>query len=332
LTLHALAAIVAKEPLWPPGGQLRAEAAAVAPAHAGGAGGVAVAPQTAGVLKLAPTTRLLVVAPHPDDEVIGAGGAMRRAVESGIPVHVVFVTSGDGYPDTLLTSLRLRHPTGRAYVEMGEIRQREALRALESLGVSPDEVSFLGFPDGGLAGLWTDHWTLPYSSPFTRHERPPYREALDQSAEYDGTALVSLLERVMRDFAPTLILIPHPSDAHPDHATAGNFAIEAVDNLQEEGSLRRDTEVLTYLVHHGMWPDSSPGRMELVPPRREWVADTDWLTFPLSEEERREKEAALRAYETQMEVMPRFLLLFARRNELFGELRPTVQKQIADAH
>jgi len=38
--------------------------------------------------------RLLVLAPHPDDEVIGPGGTLIRAQRAGATVHVVYMTSG----------------------------------------------------------------------------------------------------------------------------------------------------------------------------------------------------------------------------------------------
>jgi len=257
-----------------------------------------------------------------------------RAVDAGLAVHVVFVTSGDGYPEALRKDLHLSNPTGQAYVEMGEIRQRESLRVLEGLGVSADDVSFLGFPDGGLAGLWREYWNSdrPYRSPYTREVHPPYADSVDPRVGYKGTDLVEVLERVVRGFGPTLIVIPHPNDVHPDHAAAGEFAIEAVDNLQEEGTLRRDAELVTYLVHHGLWPDNASGAIELKPPGPDWVPATDWLSLPLTDDERRAKEVALRSYESQMEVMEEFLMRFVRRNELFGELRPEVQKQIAEVH
>ena len=49
-------------------------------------------------LDVPPQTRLLVVAPHPDDETLGAGGLMERVHESGGRVNVVYLTDGDGYP------------------------------------------------------------------------------------------------------------------------------------------------------------------------------------------------------------------------------------------
>jgi hypothetical protein len=48
---------------------------------------------------LSAETRLLVVAPHPDDEVLGAGGLMQQVHEAGGTVRVVYLTNGDGYRD-----------------------------------------------------------------------------------------------------------------------------------------------------------------------------------------------------------------------------------------
>jgi N-acetylglucosamine malate deacetylase 1 len=42
-----------------------------------------------------PGERLLVLAPHPDDDVFGAGGVLLKAIKLGKMVHVVYVTNGD---------------------------------------------------------------------------------------------------------------------------------------------------------------------------------------------------------------------------------------------
>jgi len=38
--------------------------------------------------------RVLVIAPHSDDEVIGCGGVIARHVRSGSTVHIVYMTDG----------------------------------------------------------------------------------------------------------------------------------------------------------------------------------------------------------------------------------------------
>jgi LmbE family N-acetylglucosaminyl deacetylase len=48
------------------------------------------------VLRLNPNERAIVIAPHPDDEVLACGGLIQRALVVGASVWVVYVTSGDG--------------------------------------------------------------------------------------------------------------------------------------------------------------------------------------------------------------------------------------------
>jgi N-acetylglucosamine malate deacetylase 1 len=77
--------------------------------------------------------KVLVVAPHPDDESIGCGGALRRHVERGDRVAAVYLTSGE---------LGLKQfPREEAW----KIRETEAQKAAKILGLA--EPVFLRFPD-----------------------------------------------------------------------------------------------------------------------------------------------------------------------------------------
>jgi LmbE family N-acetylglucosaminyl deacetylase len=83
---------------------------------------------------------VLVLAPHPDDETIGCGGAILLHRRRGDEVKVVFVTDGAaGDPR--------RFYRGRDYVA---VRRREARRAARVLGVG--SLEFWKHPDGALAG------------------------------------------------------------------------------------------------------------------------------------------------------------------------------------
>ncbi len=44
-------------------------------------------------------TKLLIVAPHPDDEILGVGGSMIKAIENGQEVVVLYLSSGDSIED-----------------------------------------------------------------------------------------------------------------------------------------------------------------------------------------------------------------------------------------
>ncbi|WP_157448829.1 PIG-L family deacetylase [Deinococcus peraridilitoris] len=41
---------------------------------------------------------VLLIAPHPDDETLGAGGVLQDAIARGREVWVAFVTNGDAFP------------------------------------------------------------------------------------------------------------------------------------------------------------------------------------------------------------------------------------------
>lgn len=87
-----------------------------------------------------PDGRILVLAPHPDDETLGCGGTIIQARRRGARVHVAFVTDGAA-----------SHP-GAAVAGLEQTRRQEALAACAALGVDAANVSFMDFPDGDLSG------------------------------------------------------------------------------------------------------------------------------------------------------------------------------------
>lgn len=89
-----------------------------------------------------PIRELLVVAPHPDDETLGAGGLIASFRASGHLVTVVAVTDGDRAFSN--------------YPRLAEIRVEEQERALARLGVSSDHIVRLGLPDSAVASREED--------------------------------------------------------------------------------------------------------------------------------------------------------------------------------
>src|SRR5262245_39491664 len=85
-------------------------------------------------LTLPRAARVMVVAPHPDDETLGAGGVINRLTRQHIPTRVVFVTNGDGWPWAVQEDFALKKPTDADYVALGELRQHEAWAATRRLG------------------------------------------------------------------------------------------------------------------------------------------------------------------------------------------------------
>lgn len=81
-------------------------------------------------------SRIMVFAPHPDDDVLGCGGSIVKHRKKGRRVKVVYLTSGEAGSPGL-------YPGG-----LNRVREEEAVRALRVLDV--EEPVFLGMPDGGI--------------------------------------------------------------------------------------------------------------------------------------------------------------------------------------
>lgn len=268
--------------------------------------------------------RILVVAPHSDDETLGAGGFLHDAVQSGAKAYVALVTNGDGFTLAADREFHSLLPTSRKFIELGYKRQGESLNALRILGVARDNVFFLGYPDRGMAPIWEDHWTKsnPYLSRFTQSYVNPYFDSYQISAVYSGEDVVRNLEAIIQKLRPTIILTAAPVDAHPDHWATYNFTLYAVLDLEQKGLLPFPRpRVLWYLVHRGDWPyprGLHPGD-ELLPPESLLHVNFRWLAHPLSDAAVAAKAAAVRAYRSQMSIMAGFLLSFVRADEVFAE-------------
>jgi LmbE family N-acetylglucosaminyl deacetylase len=85
--------------------------------------------------------RLVVVAPHPDDEVLACGALLQRHGERGGETCIVAVTDGEA-----------SHPGLSAQERAGLAQQRrqERLRGLACMGLPPTAVRRLGLPDGAV--------------------------------------------------------------------------------------------------------------------------------------------------------------------------------------
>lgn len=128
----------------------------------------------------------LVVAPHPDDETIGAFGLIRLLRRRGARVRVLIATDGAGsHPGSS------RWPTARLIAE----RERETRAVLARVGVAAGDIRFLRLPDGGM--------TAGGATMRTRLAR-----ALARARGHD------------------LLVMPAPDDDHPDHRIVSQIAAE----------------------------------------------------------------------------------------------------------
>ncbi len=293
---------------------------------------LAAAQARAAGVELRRDDRLLVLAPHPDDEAIACGGLIQRAVKMRLPVRVVFLTYGDANERSF--AVFRRHPVivPRAVRAMGLVRHDEAVAADRILGLGPDRLVFLGYPDFGTFEMWTEHWGAkpPLRSKLTRVAAVPYANAFRPGAGYKGEELLRDLTAQLRDFRPSKVFVSHPADHNPDHRALYLFARVALWNL--EGELA--PELFPYLVHYRGWPASRGlhAGESLVPPLL--APSPAWRSLGVPPSARARKRAALQAHATQFRYSADFLLSFVRANELFGDfpaLVPGAPAELADA-
>ena len=272
-----------------------------------------------------PGQRLLVFAPHPDDETLGAAGLMREARLRNDDVRVVILTNGDGFRISAAQEFGELSVPPKDFVRYGYLRQTEAQTALGVLGIPPDHVHFLGYPDRGLMPMWINHWaaSAPVASAYTLADHSPYSDAPTLNAPYCGAALLSDIKQQMIAEQPTDIYVTHPNDDHPDHAAASIFVRTALQQLKASGLGWAQTAHLHYyLVHRGDWP-TPQGLHEdaaLLPPGPMASLDTHWTALPLTRKDTQKKYTAIKRYGSQVAASSRFLYSFARRNEIFGTL------------
>jgi len=270
------------------------------------------------------STRLLIIAPHPDDEILAAGGVIQKARFFDAILHVVYLTDGEGYP--VGVKAERRHGkilTPADYKAYGLQREQEARTALRELGYSAWSLTFLGFPNGGLHRLMTTYWSehsKAYRSRYTRLYRPSVSETFIPDTEYRGEDLTQELAEIIGNFKPTIILTPRAEDQHVDHCAAWFFVADALADV-ERVHPNFHTDLITYIVHWNSWPFDHPG------PTMPFPEDLDsgvsgWINVPLSPDQVRFKRAALNSYKSQKDVMPWFLEGFVRSNEVFSRPAP----------
>ena len=90
-----------------------------------------------------PSARLVVVAPHPDDEILACGGLLRQHTERGGKTLVIGVTDGE--------ASHAGQPAWQAS-QLAVLRHEERLTGLSRLGCGDTEICRLGLQDGKVAG------------------------------------------------------------------------------------------------------------------------------------------------------------------------------------
>lgn len=261
---------------------------------------------------------VLVIAPHPDDEVLLAGGAMQRAIAAHQRVAVVVMTNGD------YTCER-----------DGYLREAESVAALKAIGVQERDIYFLGYPDGALVLLsreplpprefrdatgqciaqtrtWAD----------TRNGRDDVHERLTGAAgEWTSIGITEDLAMLLSRLDPHDVYLPHAIDDHPDHAMTYVYFRRALDLLN-----RAPAVVHRGVVHAGpCWPSANCSVYyepdSAMPPLPKSMAE--YLPNERTVIDAEQKLALITNYHSQTGPQPRadWLASFARKEEVYFDER-----------
>ncbi len=265
--------------------------------------------------------RVIVFAPHPDDEAIGAGGILQKAVKAGAKVQVVCFTNGDANQLAFMVyEKRITFRKGE-FFHMGQVRKQETLSAMRSLGIAPSDVIFLGYPDFGTMAILLRYWNpkKPYRSILAKMTKVTYPGSLSLNAPYAGQSILSDIKKVLDDFKPTKIFVSHPADTNGDHRALYVFLRVALWDLNLNVG---KTDIFPYIVHAPKWPSPRGFRPQktLAPPKG--YLGIGWFQTFLSPQEIEAKRSAIAFYKSQIDYLPWYLVSFARKNELFGDYQP----------
>lgn len=263
--------------------------------------------------------QLLILAPHPGDETLAAGGLIQEAQALDLPVRVCFFTMGDNHEIAALFTRKHPVPMPGAARSMGMLRHNEAIAAATQLGLSTNDLVFLGYPDSGTFDIWNHHWrTVPaYRSSLTRASAVPYAQALTPGSAHAGEDILDDLIDVIRDFRPTHIVIPHSADHNVDHRALYLFARIALWSLQDEDLA---PEILAAPVHFTQWP--APRRFQparAATPPAFLAKKIGWREYALASFQVTNKLAAIRRHHSQFLAASAYLEPFIRKSELFGD-------------
>lgn len=218
------------------------------------------------MFSLSNADKVLVVAPHPDDESLGVGGLLQRVFAQKIPIRILFATNGENNPWAQRYWERRWQIGSAEQVRWGRRRREEALNAIRSLGGTPECARFLDLPDLGTTSLLMQ----------------------------GGKLSISIVKEI-REWEPTVALLPAMLDAHPDHS-----ALAVAFSMALELAGRPAIRSWEYLVHKPQLPITQ-----------------EPVTFQLNTEVVEGKKKAILCHKTQMALSRKRFTSFARIQETY---------------
>jgi LmbE family N-acetylglucosaminyl deacetylase len=172
---------------------------------------------------------ILIAAGHPDDEALLTAGVIRTALQAGDTVKVVVFTNGDF----------------SGGVSMGLTRQRESVAAMAVLGLSSQDLIFLGYGDGLLHDLYhaaSDTTVLRSAAGQTETYGDQglggqdfHRHRFGTPGPYSRQTVFQDVQTLLQDYRPDEIYVHTVHDDHVDHRAVALFVTGALVRLKRSG-------------------------------------------------------------------------------------------------
>lgn len=175
---------------------------------------------------------ILVISPHPDDEILCCASTMSKALKQNKDVFIVYFTDGDG----------LEINAKQASKAYGKTRRSESQTAAQKLGIPSQNLFFLNFPDQGLSELGA----RTSASPFTA-QRSSNAQSYKPKTPYTRAGLKQNLRGILKQIKPHTVYTPSIQDKHPDHRAATLITHSLLKELQQTPSMQ-------YYTIHGRKP------------------------------------------------------------------------------
>ena len=193
---------------------------------------------------------VLVVAPHPDDDILYGAGVVATALSQGDNVKVVYMTNGDFYGPAV-----------------GLTRQNEGVQGQQIIGAPENDLIFLGYPDGGLPSLLSgytdpdDMYTTSYGQSTTYGARglggaDYHYYKFGAHALYNGANVHQDLGSIIATYRPDDVYTVGELDAHGDHEATYQFVRGSLIADMASDATYRPTLHKTVVHWHGdiRWP------------------------------------------------------------------------------
>ena len=209
-------------------------------------------PSAANPFGITSRSSVLFVDAHPGSAVRHCGAVMRRAINAGARVSRLIACDGAAMFD---------EDRGPALAAQ---RVDEEHAGLAWIGVPLENITFLGFPDGGLEPLRHDYWRLEglaYFDPWLGTDRVTAEHASRPGTPFFGESFFALVGEVIYLTSPTHIFTHSSRDRHSDHRALNWFVKRAAADALADGLLDSPPAVFEWLTYHTRvkWPP--PGRI-----------------------------------------------------------------------